>query len=180
MLIKKRVFIFIRILCAQLKMREWICANISFWICVLQLSGDYRIELQLNFLRLPLPLPPHPESAPCQVLGAIGLVNVVTWPRNWCVMWFCGCGTLILSHHTAKFGIHRPCGSRGNDVSNISSNSNSKFNSKFNSNAEVPMLRFTNGHFHIHSSISIFQELKLKNWSFSSCYLQFINSIYLR
>ena len=43
----------------------------------------------------------------------------------------------MLSHHTAKFGIHMPYGTGNNDVCNISCNSNS--------NAEVPMPWFTNG-----------------------------------
>ena len=34
-----------------------------------------------------------------------------TWPRDWCVKWLCGLSPLILSHHLAKFGVHRPCGS---------------------------------------------------------------------
>ena len=61
----------------------------------------------------------HPESAPYQVLGAMGLVNVeikrfwfVTWPRDWCVTWLFGWGSLILSQHLAKFGLHRLCESR--------------------------------------------------------------------
>ena len=57
------------------------------------------------------------------------------WPWYWRVTWLCGWGPFILSHHSAKFGVHRPYGTRNNDVSNISSNSN----------AEVPMPRFTNG-----------------------------------
>ena len=40
-------------------------------------------------------------------------------------------GEVVSSHHSAKFGIHRPCRTRNNDVSNIRSNSSS------NSNAEV-------------------------------------------
>ena len=51
---------------------------------------------------------------------------------------FVGGGPLILSDHPAKFGVHRPYGTGINDVCNIDSNSNS--------NAEVPVLRFTNGH----------------------------------
>ena len=54
--------------------------------------------------------PPHPDSAPCQVVGAMGLVSVemyhfwfVTWLNGWCVTWLCGWGSLILSHHPAKF-----------------------------------------------------------------------------
>ena len=59
---------------------------------------------------------PHLDSAPYQVLGARGLVNVEikrfwydTWPRDQCVMWLCRWGPLILSHYPAKFGVHRPC-----------------------------------------------------------------------
>ena len=58
--------------------------------------------------------PPRPDSAPYQVFGARGLVNVEikrfsldTWPRDWCVMWLCRWGSLILSL-PAKFGVHRP------------------------------------------------------------------------
>ena len=36
----------------------------------------------------------------------------VTWPLDWSVTWLCGWGPFILSHHPAKFGIHRPCESR--------------------------------------------------------------------
>ena len=35
----------------------------------------------------------------------------VTPPRGWCITWLCGWGSLILSHHPAKFGIHRSCDS---------------------------------------------------------------------
>ena len=42
---------------------------------------------------------PHPDSAPYQVLGARGLVNVEIkrfrldrWPRDWCVTWLCRWG----------------------------------------------------------------------------------------
>ena len=48
-------------------------------------------------------------------LGSIGLTKVeiclwvVTWPSGWCVTWLFGWGSLILSHHPAKFGVHRPC-----------------------------------------------------------------------
>ena len=54
-----------------------------------------------------------------------GLVKVeiycflfATWPLGQCVMWYCGWGPLILSHHPAKFGVHRPCES-GNITSLI-------------------------------------------------------------
>ena len=57
---------------------------------------------------------PYPKSSPLS-LGSIGLVKVkiqrfwlVTWPHGWCVTWLCGWGTLILSHHPATFGVHRP------------------------------------------------------------------------
>ena len=46
-------------------------------------------------------------------------------------------------HPKSSLGVHRPYGTRNNDVSNTSSNSN--FNP--NSNAGVPMPRFTNGQF---------------------------------
>ena len=49
-------------------------------------------------------------------LGSVGLVKVeiyrlwfITWPRSWCVMQLYGWGPFILSHQSAKFGIHRPC-----------------------------------------------------------------------
>ena len=58
----------------------------------------------------------HPDSAPYQVLGALGLVIVeikgfrfVTWPHDRCVTWLCGLGSLILSHHSARFGVYRLC-----------------------------------------------------------------------
>ena len=63
----------------------------------------------------------------------------VMWPQYRSVTWLCGWGPLVLSHHPAKFGVQRPYGAGNNGVCNISSNSNS--------NAEVPMSRFTNGHF---------------------------------
>ena len=60
--------------------------------------------------------PPHPDSAPYQVLGAKVLVNVEikrfwldTWPRDPCVTWLCKWGSLIVSHYPAKFGVHRVC-----------------------------------------------------------------------
>ena len=49
---------------------------------------------------------------------------------------------VILSHHPAKFGVHRPYGTGNNGVCN----NNSDSNSISNSNAEVPMPRFANGH----------------------------------
>ena len=72
--------------------------------------------------------PPHPDSAPYQ--GVMGLANVeidfrfwfVTWPQYCGVMWLCGWGPLILSHHPAKFGVHKPYGTENNGVFNISSN----------------------------------------------------------
>ena len=63
----------------------------------------------------------------------------VTWPRCRSVTWLCGWGRLILNHHPARFGVHRPYGTGNNGVCSISSDSNS------DSNAEVPMPRFTNG-----------------------------------
>ena len=63
--------------------------------------------------------PPHPEWWPYQVLGTMGCVNVkikhfwfVSWPRDQCVTWLCESGSLILSHHTTKFGVYRTCESR--------------------------------------------------------------------
>ena len=48
-------------------------------------------------------------------LWALRLVKVkmkyfwfVTWPLDRSVTWLCGWGPFILSHHPAKFGIHRP------------------------------------------------------------------------
>ena len=76
---------------------------------------------------------------PCQCGYITFLIcHRTTWS---CVTWLCGWGTLILSHHTAKFGIHGPYGSRDNGICNISCNSNS------NSNADVPMPRFTSGRY---------------------------------
>ena len=49
-------------------------------------------------------------------LGSIDLLKVeiwrfwfVRWLRGWCVTWLCRWGSLILSHHPAKFRLHRPC-----------------------------------------------------------------------
>ena len=49
-------------------------------------------------------------------LWALNLVKVkikyfwfVTWPLDRCFTWLCGRGLFILSHHPAKFGIHRLC-----------------------------------------------------------------------
>ena len=53
------------------------------------------------------------------------------------------------------FGAHKPFGSENNGVCSIISNSNSS------SNAEVPMPRFTNGHFHIKMRSYIKRDLKL-------------------
>ena len=78
-------------------------------------------------------------------LGYLGLVKVdisdflfITWPQYRGTMCLCGWGPLTLSHHLAKFEVHKPYGTWNNDVSNISSSSNS--------NAEVPMPWFANGH----------------------------------
>ena len=65
-------------------------------------------------------------------------------PRYWRVTWLYGWGPLILSHHSAKCEVHRSYATGNNDICNISSNSNY--------NAEVPVLRFTNGY------------LKTKKW----------------
>ena len=53
--------------------------------------------------------PPHPDSAPYQVLGLMNLVDVdtkcfwcVTWPHDWCVTCFCGWGPFILSYQPAR------------------------------------------------------------------------------
>ena len=80
-------------------------------------------------------------------LGYIGLVKMgilrfsfVIWPRHRRVTWLCGWGLFILSHHPAKFGVHRPCRTQNNNVINIRSNSSANCNSS----AEVPMPRFTN------------------------------------
>ena len=32
-----------------------------------------------------------------------------TWLHSWSIMWLCGWSPLILSHHPAKFGVHKPC-----------------------------------------------------------------------
>ena len=52
-------------------------------------------------------------------LWALRLVKVkmkyfwfVTWPLDRSVTWLCGWGPFTLSHHLAKFGIHRSCESR--------------------------------------------------------------------
>ena len=49
-------------------------------------------------------------------LGSTGLEKVeinrvwpVRWQRDQCVTWLCGWGSLILTHHPAKFGVHKPC-----------------------------------------------------------------------
>ena len=52
-------------------------------------------------------------------------------------MWNCGWDPLILNHHPARFGVHRPNGTRNNGVYTISSNSKSSSNSI--SNAKVPI-----------------------------------------
>ena len=81
--------------------------NMTFFI--------FHVTTQLNCHVTFWVCPPHSDSAPYQVLGARGLVNVEikrfwldTWPRDWCVMWLCRWGPLILSHHPVKFGVHRP------------------------------------------------------------------------
>ena len=57
------------------------------------------------------------------------------WQRHRSAAWLCGWGPLILSHHPAKFGVHRAYGTGNGGVCNIISKSSSNFNS--NSNAEV-------------------------------------------
>ena len=56
-------------------------------------------------------------------LGSASLVKVeiyrflfVTWPLDRCVTWLCGWGLLILSHHPAKFRVHRLCESEDKAV----------------------------------------------------------------
>ena len=58
-------------------------------------------------------------------LGSIGLEKVEIWLlwfatvlRDWCITWLCGCESLILSHHLAKFEVYMPCES-GNITSLI-------------------------------------------------------------
>ena len=46
----------------------------------------------------------------------IKYVWFVTWLNNLSVTWLCGWGSLILSHHSAKFGVHRPCESESGDL----------------------------------------------------------------
>ena len=82
--------------------------NMTFFIFHVTTQLKYHVTFWVG--------PPHPDSAPYQVLGARGLVNVEikrfwldTWPRDRCVMWLFRWGPLILSQHPAKFGVHRPC-----------------------------------------------------------------------
>ena len=100
--------------------------NMTFFIFHVTTQLKYHVTFWVG--------PPHPDSAPYQVFGARGLVNVEikrfwldTWPRDRCVMWLCTWGLLILSlpakfgvlwvgrltlsHHHAKFGVHRSCDS---------------------------------------------------------------------
>ena len=77
---------------------------------VFKLSFDYRIEVSSDFF----------GTDSCWVstllsVGSVGLVKVdiypflfVKWPRGWRVTWICGWCPFILSHHTTKFGVHRP------------------------------------------------------------------------
>ena len=121
--------------------------------------------------------PPHPDSAPYQVLGLMNLVDVdikcflfVTWPRYRSVTWLGGWGPLILSHHPARFGVHRSYVTGNNGVCSIGSNSNS------NSNAEVPMPRFTNGW-------NIFLLKSSRNWgreTSSRPLFLFLKKLYIR
>ena len=76
-----------------------------FWF-----SRHHTIEVSHDFLG------GASSSAPYQVLGAMGLLNVeinrfrfVTWPRDQYVTWLCEWDSLILSHHPAKFGVRRLC-----------------------------------------------------------------------
>ena len=59
---------------------------------------------------------PHLDLAPYHILGARNPVNVEikrfwldAWSHDWCVMWLCRWGPIILSQHPIKFGVHRPC-----------------------------------------------------------------------
>ena len=52
-------------------------------------------------------------TIPLLRFGSIGIVKVeirflfVKWPRDQSVAWFCWYGLFILSHHPAKFWVHR-------------------------------------------------------------------------
>ena len=85
--------------------------NMTFFIFHVTTQLKYHVTFWVG--------PPHPDSAPYQVLGARGLVNVKIkcfsfdrWPRDRCFTWLCKWRPLFLSHRPAKFGIHRPCESR--------------------------------------------------------------------
>ena len=95
--------------------------------------------------------------------------------------------TLILSHHPARFGVHRPYGTNGvcsissigNDTANAISSiwsigtftSNSIPNS--NSNDEVPMPRYKNGPSATFSEIKVL--LRKRENFFSSDSVKFVN-----
>ena len=109
----KRIFLFFAFLASTsfpFTSRRRLCGwrNMTFLI--------FHVTIQLKCHVIFWVGPPHPDSAPYQVLGARGLVNVEikrfwldTWPRDRWVMWLCRWGPLILSHHPLKFGVHRPC-----------------------------------------------------------------------
>ena len=78
--------------------------KLSFYITQLKCHVTFWVEF------------PCPDSAPYQVLWAMRLVNVEIKPfliwhlTTWSIVtWLCGWGSLILSHHTATFKVHRPC-----------------------------------------------------------------------
>ena len=118
------------------------------------MSRDYLVRVSRDFVDGV----PSFQVTTLQSLGSIGLAKVelecflfVTWTRYRSVTWLCGWGPLVLSHHPAKFGVHRPYGTLNNGVYYIGSNSNS--------NAEVPMSRFTNG---LKIYLSLIKDLKNK------------------
>ena len=93
----------------------------------------------------PLIVSHHPDKfgvhRPCES-GDITffICHVTTILKRHVTFWV---GPLSLNHHPARFGVHRPNGTGNNGVCSISSNCNCNCN--FISNAEVPVLRFTNG-----------------------------------
>ena len=101
---------------------------------VSELSCDYRIEMPRDFLgdapsSWVRTLPNFGSHGPCECGDITFLIyHVTTWSMYHVTLWVV---SLILSHHPAKFGVHRPYGTGNNGLCYISSNSNS------NSNAEV-------------------------------------------